>query len=111
MRIDWHRVDAAILRNGRFWLTVVCYVITSLISHGIIKPGSISLQYAQVFLDVMGLFGIAASAMYQPPRKSLNEMTPEERERIFQEHPEVRARWLAAHPTETIATNPNTEKK
>lgn len=92
--MNWDKIKDAILTNGRFWLTVVSFSLTSLIAHHVIH-GVAALNWAQSILDVFGMFGIVSTTLYQPPRKSLDEMTDKQRERLFRQYPAVRERWMA----------------
>lgn len=52
-------------------------------------------QMACFVSAMLNTYGIHGVAVWNPPRKSLDEMTDAEREKLFEKFPAVRDRWLA----------------
>lgn len=95
-----------LLKNARVWLPILGVITTACLADGVIKPVGPLHTFAVAFLDVLGrlglysvtggvAIGVVAAAAYQPPRKSLGDMTDAEREAIFKNNPQVRERWEA----------------
>lgn len=59
----------AMLKEPRFWFTLIATGITILIAHGVIKPSSQGFIYAQCALDFMSALGIVSLAAWTPGRQ------------------------------------------
>lgn len=94
-----------LLKQPTWWIGEAITVMQGLVATGIVPTNSHAAQVMAGVCTILAQLVNQAAHFASAPRQSLDDMAPADRQKIFDAHPEVKARWEASHPTTTIATN------